>query len=81
MKECWDQKANIRKLKVDHKVKRFKSSANIILEEKLTNDVDANALFEVAITSLDKNSNPHWYVDSCASQHVTRNNDMVNKLH
>ncbi len=44
-------------------------------------DVDANALFEVAITSLDKNSNPHWYVDSCAFRHVTRNSDMVNKLH
>ncbi len=67
LKECQDWKANIRKLEADHKVKldqRFKSNANIILEEELTeilnlDDVDVNALFEVAITSLDKNSNPH----------------------
>lgn len=67
LKECWDQEANIRKLEVDHEFKldqQFKSSANIILEEELTktlnlDDVDANALFEVTIVSLDKNSNPH----------------------
>ncbi len=55
-------------LKFDHKVKldqRFKSSANIILEELTKilnpNDADVNAIFEVAIASLDKNFNPHWY--------------------
>jgi len=55
LKECWDWKANIRKLEVDHKVKldqQFKSSANIILEEELIetlnlDDANANALFEV----------------------------------
>ncbi len=30
---------------------------------------------------MDKNLNPHWSVDSCASWHVIGNSDMVNKLH
>jgi hypothetical protein len=89
LKECQDRKVNIIKLEVDHKVKlnqRFKSNANIILEEELIetlnhDDAVLNALFEVAIIILDKDLDPHWYVDSCVFRHVIGNSDMVNKLH
>ncbi len=53
MKECQDQKVDMKKLEAIHKIKVdqwFKYSANINLEEELIenlnpNDVDINALF------------------------------------
>ncbi len=67
MKECQDQKVDMKKLEAIHKIKAdqwFKYSANINLEEELIenlnpNDVDINALFEVVVTSFNKNPNPH----------------------
>ncbi len=67
MKECQDQKVDMKKLEAIHKIKVdqwFKYSANINLEEELIenlnpNDVDINALFEVVVTSFNKNPNPH----------------------